>query len=193
MKKLAREDLWSLEQYAIERPSFRQQVINHKKQRRVALGEHATLLFEDTLTMRYQVQEMLRVERVFEPHLIDEEIDAYNPLIPDGTNWKATLLIEYADALERDAALHRMPGIEHRVWFSIGASERHFAHANDDLDRTERDKTAAVHFLRFELTEADAAAVKAGASIAMGIDHPELPYEIELPAASVDSLAGDLG
>ncbi len=192
MKKLTRDDLWSLEQYALERGSFRSQVIDHKKQRRIALGEHATLLFEDELTMRYQVQEMLRIERVFEPHLIEEEIEAYNPLIPDGSNWKATLLIEYGDPDERDAALHRMPGVEHQVWFSVGDGERRFVHANDDLDRTDRDKTAAVHFLRFELTASDIEGVKTGAIVAMGIDHPELPYAVQLSPQSAASLAADL-
>ena len=192
MKKLTRQDLWSLEQYAERRPAFREQVIEHKKARRVALGEHATLLFEDALTMRYQVQEMLRVERVFEAHLIEEEIEAYNPLIPDGSNWKATFLIEYGDPAQRNAALHRMPGVEHQVWFSVGDGERRFVHANDDLDRTERDKTAAVHFLRFELTESDVAGVKAGAPVRMGIDHHELPYAVQLPPASAHALAADL-
>ncbi len=190
--KLARADLWRLEEYAVERKAFRTRVIAHKKLRRVALGPHATLLFEDFLTMKYQVQEMLRIERIFEPAAIDEELAAYNPLIPDGSNWKATFLIEYADPEERALALARMPGVEHRVWFRIGARERNFAHANDDMERTERDKTAAVHFLRFELTKDSAEAVQRGEEVRIGIDHPELLCETLLPAYTVASLAEDL-
>ena len=190
--KLVRADLWRLEEYAVERKAFRARVIAHKKVRRVALGPHATLLFEDYLTMKYQVQEMLRIERIFEPAAIEEEIAAYNPLIPDGSNWKATFLIEYADSTERASALARMPGVEHRVWFRIGKAMRTFAHANDDMDRTERDKTAAVHFLRFELTDDNANAVRRGEPVQMGIDHPELACETLLPAPTVASLAEDL-
>ena len=191
-RKLVRADLWRLEEYAVERKAFRAQVIAHKKVRRVALGPHATLLFEDFLTMKYQVQEMLRIERIFEPEAIEEELAAYNPLIPDGSNWKATFLIEYEDPNERAAALARMPGVEHRVWFCIGDSKRTFAHANDDMDRTERDKTAAVHFLRFELNDGDAKAVHRGEAVQIGIDHPELACETLLPRATVASLAEDL-
>ena len=190
--KLVRADLWRLEEYAVERKAFRAQVIAHKKVRRVALGPHATLLFEDFLTMKYQVQEMLRIERIFEPAAIEEELAAYNPLIPDGSNWKATFLIEYEDPNERAAALARMPGVEHRVWFRIGNGKRTFAHANDDMDRTERNKTAAVHFLRFELGHDDAKAVHGGEAVHIGIDHPELTYETQLTAATVASLADDL-
>lgn len=191
-RKLVRADLWRLEEYAVERKAFRALVIAHKKVRRVALGPHATLLFEDFLTMKYQVQEMLRIERIFEPAAIEEEIAAYNPLTPDGSNWKATLLIEYEDPGARAAALARMPGVEHRVWFRIGAGERTFAHANDDMDRTERDKTAAVHFLRFELCDDDVQAVHGGEQVTIGIDHPQLAYETALAAPTVKSLAGDL-
>ena len=190
--KLTRADLWRLEEYAVERKAFRARVIEHKKVRRVALGPHATLLFEDALTMKYQVQEMLRIERIFEPAAIEEELAAYNTLIPDGSNWKATFLIEYPDAVERARALARMPGVEHRVWFRIGAGKRTFAHANDDMDRTERDKTAAVHFLRLELTDQDLRALRSGASVHMGIDHPELACEATLAAATTASLAQDL-
>ena len=131
MEKLSREKLMTLERYAVERETFRAEVIAHKKARRVAVGPHATLLFEDTLTMQYQVQEMLRVERIFEPRAIEEEIATYNPLIPDGRNWKATFLIEYEDVDERAAALARMPGVEDRIWLEIGATPRTFAFAND--------------------------------------------------------------
>ena len=202
MPKLARDNLWSLEQYAVERPGFRKRVMAHKKPRRIALGPHATLLFEDFLTMQYQVQEMLRAERIFEPAAIEEEIDVYNALIPDGSNWKATFLIEYADVEERAAALARMPGVEHRVWLSVGDLPRTFAHANDDLDsertapeegaRSRDDKTAAVHFLRFELNERQVAGVRSGAQVTIGIDHDELRCEKTLEAQSVAALAADL-
>ena len=192
MRKLTRDKLWSLEQYAVERPAFRAQVMAHKKSRRIALGAHATLLFEDFLTMKYQVQEMLRAERIFEPAAIAEEVETYNPLIPDGSNWKATLLIEYEDAGERAAALARMPGVEHHVWLAVGELPRSFACANDDLERTSRDKTAAVHFLRFELTRAQIDAVRAGAVVTFGVDHDELRCQATLNAESAASLAADL-
>ena len=192
MRKLSRDRLWSLEEYAAQRTDFRQTVMAHKQLRRIALGPHATLLFEDFLTMRYQVQEMLRAERIFEPAAIQEEIDAYNPLIPDGRNWKATLLIEYEDVAERAAALARMPGVEHRVWLEVGDLPRTFAFANDDMERTERDKTAAVHFLRFELDEAQCAGVHRGAPVALGIAHDELRCRVTLAAESVAALAQDL-
>lgn len=192
VQKLTREGLWSLEQYAVEREAFRRMVIEHKRARRVALGAHATLLFEDFLTMKYQVQEMLRVERIFEPDAIEDEIAAYNPLIPDGTNWKATLLIEYDDVAERAAALARMPGVEHRVWVGVGETPRTFAIADEDLDRTDRDKTAAVHFLRFELDPDQVDAVAAGAAVTLGIDHDELRCAVTLDDHTVAALAGDL-
>ena len=196
MPKLARDSLWSLEQYAVERPAFRKRVMAHKKPRRIALGPHATLLFEDFLTMQYQVQEMLRAERIFEPAAIEEEIDVYNALIPDGSNWKATFLIEYADVEERAAALARMPGVEHRVWLRIGDLPRTFVHANDDLDSEREgqrdDKTSAVHFLRFELNERQVAGVRSGAPVTIGIDHDELRCEATLEAESVAALAADL-
>ena len=192
MNKLKREDLWSLEQYATQREAFRKEVMAHKQPRRVALGQHATLLFEDALTIRYQVQEMLRVERIFEPAAIAEELAAYNPLIPDGRNWKATFLIEYADAGERAAALARMPGVEHHVWLEVGDLPRTFANANDDLERTRDDKTAAVHFLRFELTGAQIAGVHAGKAVTFGIDHDQLRCQATLSAESAVSLAADL-
>lgn len=192
MEKLARAKLWSLEQYAVERDAFRQQVMAHKRPRRIALGAHATLLFEDFLTIKYQVQEMLRVERIFEPAAIEAEVATYNPLIPDGRNWKATFLIEYADAGERAAALARMPGVEHRVWLQVADLPRTFAFANDDLERTDRDKTAAVHFLRFELDDALRAAVRNRAAVTFGIDHDELRCAATLAAESAEALAADL-
>jgi len=190
--KLAREDLWSLEDYAEKRSAFRAKVMEHKKDRQVRLGAHATLYFEDAITMKYQVQEMLRVEKIFTRAEIEEELQAYNPLIPDGSNWKATFMIEYRDAVERGHALARMPGIEDKVWVQIGDAEKIYAVANEDLPRSTQDKAAAVHFMRFELGTSNVAAVKAGATVAMGIDHHELPYQIELDAAAANSLAQDL-
>ena len=192
MRKLSRDCLWSLEEYAVERAAFRRTVMAHKKPRRIALGPHATLLFEDFLTMQYQVQEMLRAERIFEPAAIQEEIAVYNALIPDGRNWKATFLIEYEDVRERAAALARMPGVEYRVWLQVGDLPRTFAFANDDMERTERDKTAAVHFLRFELDDAQLAGVRDGAAVRIGIDHDELRCQTALAAESVAALAQDL-
>ena len=192
MRKLDRAALWTLERYAEERPAFRARVLAHKRSRRVALGPHATLLFEDFLTMKYQVQEMLRVERIFEPDAIEDEIAAYNPLIPDGTNWKATLLIEYENVEERSAALKRMPGVEHRVWVDVGDLPRTFAIADEDLDRTDRDKTAAVHFLRFELKPEQVDAIRGGTAVTLGIDHDELRYEVTLDDRAAAALAQDL-
>ena len=193
MNKLTRQDLFGLEAYAEARPAFRQQVIAHKKQRQVALGPHATLYFEDRLTIQYQIQEMLRVERIFEKGAIEEEIEAYNPLIPDGTNWKATFMLEYPDVEERRIALGRLGGVEHRVWVQVEGCSRIFTIANEDLERTNDHKTAAVHFLRFELDPASIRALKAGASLHMGIDHPELACQIEVPEANRNSLMQDLG
>lgn len=189
--KLSREDLWSLEEYAEAREAFRAQVIAHKKPRQVRLGEHATLYFEDALTMKYQIQEMLRVERIFTREEIEEELASYNPLIPDGSNWKATFMIEYQDADERREALARMAGIEHKVWVQIG-DEKTYAIANEDLDRSNEEKASAVHFLRFELSESAVAGVGAGAPMSMGIDHEALPYEVAISEATRASLAGDL-
>jgi len=191
--KLDRSKIWSLEDYAANRPAFRAQVIEHKKVRRVALGPHATLVFEDFTTMKYQVQEMLRVERIFEADAIADEIASYNPLIPDGNNWKATFMIEYEDVAERRDALARLIGVEHRVWVRIGDSAPLFAIANEDLPRSNDEKTAAVHFLRFDLAPALISAVKAGAPIAIGIDHPALSYRVDpVPEAIRASLAADL-
>jgi len=191
--KLTRNDLMSLEEYAVQRSEFRARVLAHKSNRQVALGEHVTLYFEDALTMRYQIQEMLRVERIFEPDAIQEELDSYNPLIPDGTNWKCTFMIEYDDVEERRAALERMRGIEDRVWVQVQGFPPSWAIADEDLDRENDTKTSAVHFLRFELTADAIAAVESGSAIAMGIDHDA--YRVELPAipdAVRKALAADL-
>jgi len=192
MQKLARTDLWSLEQYAEQRPAFRAEVIEHKKPRRVALSDNATMYFEDFTTLKYQVQEMLRVERIFEAAEIEEELAAYNPLIPDGSNWKGTFMFEFPEVAERRVKLAEMPGIEHRIYVQVGDNERIYAIANEDLDRSNEDKTSAVHFLRFELDPASVADVKGGAPVRMGIDHDAHRCEVALSDATRDSLAGDL-
>ena len=179
MHKLKRTDLYSLEQYAEQRPAFRDKVMAHKKNRRVALGPHATLYFEDNLTIQYQVQEMLRAERIFEPAGINEELEAYNPLIPDGSNWKATFMLEYDDVNERRSALEKLIGIEDRVWVKIAGHPPVYAIADEDLERDTEQKTSAVHFLRFELTPQMIAAAKEGAAIAMGIDLPAYQHALE--------------
>ncbi|HEX7037165.1 MAG TPA: DUF3501 family protein [Pseudomonadales bacterium] len=192
MQKLSRSSLWSLEEYAQKRDAFRAEVIEHKKPRRVPLSPNATLYFEDFLTLKYQVQEMLRAERIFEPEEIEEEIAAYNPLIPDGTNWKATLMFEYPDVEERRKALARMVGVEHRVWVQVAGQERIWGIANEDLERSTDEKTSAVHFIRFELDPASIAAVKKGADIRIGIDHDEMRCEVKVSDATRQSLLRDL-
>ena len=172
MPTLSRADLWSLEEYAERRPTFRHEVMAHKKNRQVALGEHARLYFEDSLTIKYQIQEMLRIEKVFEAAGINEELEAYNPLIPDGHNWKATFMVEYADPGERARRLAELIGIEDKVWLQVQDCERVYPIADEDLERANETKTSSVHFLRFELTPAMIAAVKQGADILAGIDHP---------------------
>ena len=173
MTKIKRESLMSLEAYARERKQFRETVLAHKKHRSVRLGEHLTLLFEDETTIRYQIQEMLRIERVFEQAGIQDELDAYNPLVPDGSNWKATMLIEYGDVEERRRALFRLKGIEHCMWVQVSGFTRVYAVADEDLERENEQKTSAVHFLRFELNDAIKTALKNGANLAIGCDHPE--------------------
>ena len=191
--KLTRSDLWSLEEYASRRQTFRAEVIAHKKLRNIALGPHATLYFEDRLTMRYQIQEMLRVERIFEAAEIEEELESYNPLIPDGSNWKATFMIEYGDVEERKVALATMGGIEQTVWVRVGEScEKIFAITNEDMERTRDEKAAAVHFMRFELGAEEVAALKSGESLFMGIDHASLPGTYEVAAHQRAALIADL-
>jgi hypothetical protein len=172
MGAITAESLMSLEQYAKARKEFRARVLAHKKPRTIRLGDHVTLVFEDELTMRYQVQEMLRVERIFEEEGILDELEAYNPLVPDGSNWKATMLIEYPDPVERKTALSRMIGVEDKVWVRIGALDRRYAIADEDLDRENDEKTSSVHFLRFELDAAMKQALQAGEPLAIGVDHP---------------------
>lgn len=193
MQKLARSDLYSLEQYAEKRAEFRAQVLEHKRPRRVKLGEHAALYFEDRLTIQYQVQEVLRVERIFEAAGIEDELNAYNPLIPDGTNWKATFMIEYEDEGERDAALRRLINVEDRVWVRIGDQPKVYALADEDLERETQEKTSAVHFMRFELTSEMIAAAKGGAALAAGIDYPDFEFACDpLPDETAKSLIADL-
>ena len=193
MSKLRREDLYSLEKYAQVRAEFRAGVMAHKKERRLPIGPHATLYFEDSLTIQYQVQEMLRIERIFEPEGIQEELDAYNPLIPDGSNWKATFMMEYPDEQERRRALAGLVGIEDKVWVQVVGFDRVYAVADEDLERANEDKTSSVHFLRFELTPEMVGGVKGGAPVSAGIDHPRYGFAAEpIPGPIRDSLAGDL-
>ena len=193
MAAIARESLLTLEAYARERPAFRAGVLAHKKARTVHLGEHVTLLFEDELTVRYQIQEMLRIEKTFEESGIRDELDAYNALLPDGTNLKATMLIEYEDVEERRSALAALKGVERRTWVAVDGFDRVFAIADEDLDRETDQKTSAVHFLRFEFDGPMVAALKRGAALGIGIDHPA--YAATVPAvaeATRVALAGDL-
>jgi hypothetical protein len=192
VEKISRHDLMSLENYHERRSEFRRSVMAHKANRQIAIGDHATLYFEDRLTIQYQVQEMLRVERIFQTEAIEEELAAYNPLIPDGSNWKATFMLEYEDPQERASALERLVGIEDRIWATIGSNARVWAIADEDLDRSRDTKTSAVHFLRFEFDEAMVLNAHEGTAIAFGIDHPHYTYNTDsLPGASRDALAAD--
>ncbi|MEM8817328.1 MAG: DUF3501 family protein [Pseudomonadota bacterium] len=192
-QKLTREDLFSLEKYADIRSEFRDRVLAHKKDRRIDLGTNAALYFEDRLTMQYQVQEMLRIERIFEADGINEELDAYNPLIPDGSNWKATFMVEFPEVEERKQMLKQLRGVEDRVYVQVEDFDRIFAIADEDLDRSDDEKTSAVHFMRFEFPAEQVAALKSGAGFAAGIDHENLRVEI-VPVADATraSLVADL-
>ncbi|HEV2285814.1 MAG TPA: DUF3501 family protein [Steroidobacteraceae bacterium] len=191
--KLSPADLMGLEQYARERAAFRARVLEHKRARQLAVGPNATWSFEDRLTVQYQVQEMLRIERVFEPEGIAEELAAYNPLIPDGSNWKVTLLIEFTDPEERRVQLALLRGIETRCWVAVAGHARVFAIADEDLPRENAEKTSAVHFLRFELSAAMRAALKAGAQLAVGVDHEHYRHAVDpVPATVRAALAADL-
>ncbi|HUP98434.1 MAG TPA: DUF3501 family protein [Usitatibacter sp.] len=193
MQKLSRDSLMTLEAYAKARKEFRARVIAHKKQRTVHLGEHVTLIFEDELTIRYQVQEMLRIEKIFEEQGIQDEIDAYNPLIPDGRNFKATMLIEYEDEGERREALAKLKGVEDRAWVRAEGCAPVHAIADEDLERENDVKTSSVHFLRFELTREMAEALKYGVSLAIGVDHPHYRASLDPVAPEVRmSLVKDL-
>jgi len=193
MPQITRNSLMSLEQYHVARPAYRAQVIEHKKQRTLHLGKNMTLLFEDEMTIRYQVQEMLRIEKVFEEEGIQDELGAYNPLIPDGRNWKATMLIEYTDVAERQTMLAKLHGVETKVFVQVAGHEPVHPFADEDLDRESDEKTSAVHFLRFELNDEMAAALKAGASLSAGVSHPEYTALVSpLPEAMRSSLLADL-
>ena len=193
MTKLTRDDLFSLEEYAEQRPEFRAKVLAHKRPRQVHLGPNATLYFEDALTMQYQIQEMLRIEKIFEKAGIQEELDAYNPLIPDGSNWKATFMVEYEEVAERKVALAKLIGVEDKVWVQVKGFDKVYAIADEDLERDTEEKTSSVHFLRFELSPEMVKAAKGGADIAMGIDHDNLTVAVDPVApATRDSLVADL-
>jgi len=193
MPQITRESLLTLEAYAKARKDFRTEVMAHKKQRTVHLGEHLTLLFEDELTIRYQIQEILRVEKTFEEAAIQDELYAYNPLVPDGHNWKATLLIEYEDIGERKEALSVLRGIEDRVWVQVGTAPRVYAIADEDLERENDAKTSAVHFVRFEVTRPMVDNLNRGNALAIGVDHPAYTFTLrEVAEDTRRALLGDL-
>ena len=193
MQKLTREDLFTLEKYAEIRNEFRAEIMAHKKNRRLAIGPNVTLYFEDRKIMQYQIQEMLRTEKVFEAAGIEEELAAYNPLIPDGSNWKATFMIEYADENERREALAKMLGIEYDVWVKVDGFNKVTPIADEDLERETEDKTSSVHFLRFELTAAMVAALKLGSQLSAGITHAVYEHTVDPVSQHIrDSLVADL-
>jgi hypothetical protein len=192
MNRLKREDLYSLEEYAKIRSNFRAKVMAHKQGRKVEAGANATLYFEDRLTVQYQIQEMLRIERIFESDGIADELAAYNPLIPDGSNWKATFMLEYPDVDERRQALANLIGIEDKVWVQVQGWDKVFAIADEDLEREDRAKTSSVHFLRFELSPEMIAALKAGAGLSVGVDHPNYERAVQVDPAARASLLQDL-
>lgn len=192
MAELTRADLMSLETYSEQRAHFRSKVMAHKAARKIALGPNATLYFEDRLTMQYQVQEMLRIEKIFDAEGIKEELDAYNALIPDGSNWKATFMLEFPDETERKQWLARLIGIEKQTWAQVAGFDKVYPICNEDLERETDEKTSSVHFMRFELTPPMVAAVQQGSDITMGTEHAAYTYETLLTEASRASLAGDL-
>jgi hypothetical protein len=192
VNKLTPADLLSLEKYARERNDFRARVMTHKQRRQLSVGPHCRWIFEDRLTVQYQVQEMLRAERIFEPEGIAEELESYNPLIPDGANWKATLMIEFPDPNERRVQLARLKGIEDRCWIRVEGCAPVFAIADEDLERENEEKTSSVHFLRFELDPGMRATLKQGAGLELGIDHPEYRHTVTVPGAVRESLISDL-
>ncbi|MFV1984241.1 MAG: DUF3501 family protein [Thiohalomonadales bacterium] len=191
MTKLTHEDLMTLETYSRERNDFRAKVMSHKKNRRVALGDNTTLYFEDKLTIQYQIQEMLRIEKIFEYGAIDEELNAYNPLIPDGKNWKATFMIEYTDTTERKIALEKLIGVENSIWVQIDDFEKVFAIADEDLERNNSEKTSAVHFMRFEFTTDMINAAKKGTEIKIGSEHANLNIDNVITENVKQSLSAD--
>lgn len=190
--EITRKDLMSLEQYADKRPTFRQQVLQHKKSRQVALGPNATLYFEDRQTLLYQIQEILRIEKVFEADGINDELEAYNPMLPSGRNFKATFMIEYTDAVIRAAQLEKMIGIEDLVWMKIEGFDKVWSIADEDLERSNATKTSAVHFMRFEMNDGMADSIKAGASWVIGVQHPVYTYEYQVEGDTRNCLKNDL-
>lgn len=193
MQKLTRKDLYSLEDYLEMRDDYRKKVMAHKKNRRLELGDNVMMMFEDRLIMQYQVQEMLKAEKIFDAAGIEEELDAYNPLIPDGSNWKATMLIQYPDVEQRQKQLAQLIGIEHKIWMQVDGFDKIFAIADEDLERDTEDKTSAVHFMRYELDDDMKAAVKSGAAISAGVDHDNYQSIVSPIASNIrDSLAADL-
>jgi len=192
MKQITRDDLMTLEQYAVQRDQFRQRVIAHKKHRQVALGPNTTLYFEDRLTLLYQIQEMLRIEKVFEAEGINEELEAYNPMIPSGRNFKATYMIEYPDEIVRTAQLEKMVGIEDLVWIQIDNQDKIWAIADEDLERSTENKTSAVHFMRFEVSDSLAQLLKDGADWKIGVQHPVYSYAVNVEGETRSSLLQDL-
>lgn len=191
---LTRADLWSLEQYAEQRPTFREKVLAHKKNRQLIVGDHLLLIFEDELTIRYQIQEMLRIEKVFEAAGIQDELDAYNPLIPDGDNFKCSLLIQYHDVEERKRRLAELVGIEDVIWIQFGETARVYPIADEDMDRANADKTSAVHFMRYQLDAEQATAAKAGEPMIIGVDHTAFPVDdVTVPENVRSAIVADLG
>jgi len=192
MDQLRKEDLFSLEQYAEQRADFRARVLEHKKNRRVDIGPNLSLYFEDRLTIQYQVQEMLRIEKIFEAAGIEEELEAYNPLIPDGGNLKCTAMLEFGDVNVRKERLAQLVGIEHLIWLQVEGHDKVFSIANEDLERSTGEKTSAVHFMRFELTSEMIEALRSGAELSFGTDHAGYPYTINVPSEARVALHGDL-
>ncbi len=192
MKPLSRSDLMTLEKYSEERPAYRQKVMSHKKDRRIAIGPAVNFLFEDKLTIQYQIQEMLRVEKIFDAAGIEEELESYNPMLPDGANWKATMMIEFPDPVERAEKLAKMIGIERMSWVQVGELGQVTAIADEDLERENDVKTSSVHFMRFELSDEMVAAAKAGDAIEIGIDHPYYLHKVSLSDPQRASLVNDL-
>ena len=190
--KLTKTDLWSLEEYSNLRQDFRKMVIAHKKNRQLSLGDHATLYFEDSITMKYQIQEMLRIEKIFESASIEEELNAYNPLIPDGDNWKATFMIEFPDPEERAICLEQLVGIEDTIWVGTNDRNKIYAISNEDLDRSREEKTAAVHFMRFQIDENTLQELNSGKALIAGVDHPKMPFQTIVSAPVRSSLLNDI-
>ena len=191
--KIKRSELWSLEEYAVKRPQFRREVLSHKQDRQLALSDNLRLIFEDRLTIQYQIQEMLRIEKTFTASGIEEELDVYNPLIPDGSNLKATMMLEFEDVDERQIRLQQLSGIENKIWIQVAEAEKIYAIADEDLERSTTEKTSAVHFMRFELPSPQVQAIHQGADIKMGVDHHKHRVEgITLAADIRQALAGDL-